>query len=62
MDELEPCPFCGSEAIFETYGEKLPNYGIAVRCGNVLKCGCRFEFWDTKTQAIKAWNRRAAHD
>lgn len=59
MKDLKPCPFCGSKAIFETHGEKLPNFGIAVRCSNILECGCRFEFFDTKEWAIKTWNRRA---
>ena len=58
MAELKPCPFCGSKevkVIEHKYYHSLNSYGV--------KCfGCKtesYQFFDTKNEAIEAWNRRA---
>ena len=55
MEELKPCPFCGSEARIVTN-----NAGsVRIKCTNIYKCGARQEWWGMEEDAIKAWNRRA---
>ena len=54
MEKLKPCPFCGGEAcILEICGYDMP---FEVFCG----CGGRVAYYETKEEAIDAWNRRAA--
>lgn len=55
MDNLKPCPFCGSPA--ELYGEE---YMVWCRCSNK---DCRCELitrFDEPEEAIEEWNRRAS--
>lgn len=59
MDKLKPCPFCGSEAIMETFAtvrERKPRY--RVKCSG---CWCETN-WDNFSQeeATETWNRRAS--
>lgn len=49
----KPCPFCGGKA---SAIEVLNCYAIAVRCDN---CHATSGNYDTKEEAITAWNRRA---
>lgn len=52
-NELKSCPFCGGENIdFFSQG------AIAwfVQCDD---CGATFPHFDSKAEAIEAWNRRA---
>ena len=59
MAELKPCPFCGGEAFAANF-EYATAEGYwkmwAVECP---KCGCQSGEFDTKGEAIEAWNRRA---
>ena len=55
MAELKPCPFCGGKAEISLY---LGNYGVACcECPGAV-INCRYQ---TKEEAIKAWNRRTSH-
>lgn len=53
-DELSPCPFCGGEAEFETYG----GTACAVTCRK-CRCGTPTVRLNDGEQAVEAWNRRA---
>ena len=55
--KLKPCPFCGAKAALVTGGEHL----VQVFCP---KCGAKLPacFGESKkSDAIKAWNRRASN-
>ncbi len=59
MDELKPCPFCGEEARLDISEEKSCETTYDIDCYGK---GCfrpinNFPF-ESKEQAIKAWNRR----
>lgn len=56
MPELKPCPFCGHDSGM-VYSD---SYGYAVKCTE-SKCDvCVLtRHFDTKKEAIEAWNRRA---
>lgn len=51
MEELKPCPFCGSEAKFT---EPYKNIYV-VSCPN---CGVGSAIFSNLGEAIEAWNRR----
>lgn len=61
-DRILPCPFCGGDAMWfshmrwdenrEAYREEY-----SVKCLEVW-CLARTSRWDTKEDAIAAWNRR----
>lgn len=67
--ELNPCPFCGGEAVMFHQSSKYTDYdGNYVHC---LECGCRTKLFeclgntgkthsDTKREAKLAWNKRFA--
>lgn len=50
MKKLKKCPFCGGEA--EIAGDKI-FWVICKECTAETKC------FDTREEAIEAWNRRA---
>jgi hypothetical protein len=62
VNKLLPCPFCGKAAEVEEY----EGAGHYVYCGNAedrTETGCPFQpeakkFYDTKEEAIAAWNSR----
>ena len=51
MTELRKCPFCGGEA--ETYSYYFNEWYIGC-----VECSCDLGVFDTKEEAIEAWNRR----
>ena len=54
MNELKPCPFCGSEAILRVDS----GYLFYIQCMN-LACTARDTRWfKSEEEAIKAWNSR----
>ena len=58
MSDLKPCPFCGDTYI-SIHSTKGGNY--IVGC-NTLKCiglYCEGKLFNSKEEAIEAWNRRA---
>ena len=58
MLDLKPCPFCGGEAVMQehVFVGYRSTYGIVC-----LDCCCETrQFYDSATDAIKAWNRRSS--
>ena len=58
MEGLKPCPFCGSNKVnvIEHKYYNLTN-SFGVKCFN-----CKtesYQFFDSRTEAAEAWNRRA---
>lgn len=60
MDKLKPCPFCGGEAAIRNLHDEW-----WVEC-DMTRGWCevipRTWSYDTKEEAIEAWNRRADND
>lgn len=57
MSDLKPCPFCGSEAVVN-YKQALGTW--IVECTNSY-CPASYMIgmdYDTKLEAVDAWNRR----
>lgn len=71
MDELKPCPFCGSNAKvwkLKHRSKQLANFCVAewqfdyeVICTN-NRCNARSVHTETEEAAIKAWNRRVTDE
>ena len=60
MEELKVCPFCGKKSQIYTYRIYDHKIKYAVRC-NTQNCnGHPWEpvWFDSKEEAVKAWNRR----
>ena len=58
MDELKPCPFCGSSAVLREeydYGYEGHNCSYHVECSF---CLVEFPRFSDINVAIEAWNRR----
>lgn len=65
MQELKPCPFCGSKQIdndvavqYDESDLSVARYFYSCVCG---ACGCRTTLFNQKQNAVDAWNRRTAH-
>lgn len=70
MDELKPCPFCGSTDIPVIYRKQVGipsgDDGCLVE-GGCTKCNVKMRFWALKKSwaresFYKAWNRRTDND
>ena len=59
-EKLKPCPFCGGEAIIKCHDKDYSDNWF-VYCAN-LDGNCEIHpytwFYETKEEAIGAWNRR----
>lgn len=56
---LAPCPFCGRDGTLDPYSE--PDGQYYVYCsGHKAGCRCDLGCFDSKSDAIVAWNRRAS--
>ena len=60
MEDNKTCPFCGGHdsEVYEHYGESagIQYGGYYPEC---TVCGCRLGYYETREEALKAWNRRA---
>ena len=58
MNEIMPCPFCGSDAEIKTWwgGFAERRYITTVAC---TRCRGNSGKWKQKPKAIEAWNKRA---
>ena len=56
MNELKPCPFCGSKAKLEVWFDEMDEL-FAIKC---QKCAAMSDSWDRprKENAITEWNTR----
>lgn len=59
MNELKPCPFCGSEKVFFTPDEEQPYENTEL--GFIWCHGCDFttDSYYSERIAAEKWNRRA---
>lgn len=57
MSDLKPCPFCGGEA--DCNNNAVMQGGKLKWATECLGCGVITDCFDTKQEAIEAWNRRA---
>lgn len=59
---LLPCPFCGCHGWLHAHGQVFTDQmtGYRVECEGA--CHAMTCYWHTETEAIAAWNRRAALD
>ena len=62
MSELKPCPFCGRNhgLLIESIHHRLDD--VTVFCdasGDKIGCGASCGYYNSKKEAIEAWNRRA---
>ena len=59
MAKNKTCPFCGSDSIevYTHYGESagIQYGGYYPEC---TVCGCRLGYYETREEALKAWNER----
>lgn len=55
-NNLKPCPFCGSEDVLYSGVEGLTRDICSVFCNH---CGVTTDFFETKSEAETAWNKRA---
>ena len=59
MDDLKPCPFCGSH-ILEV--DRFPHHDSTLWFITCYECPCQGVEHKEKEEAIKAWNTRIGED
>ena len=63
--ELKPCPFCGGEAVLESYKSRK-GYEANIQCNGGCLSLMRTITYDTEGEAIEAvvnaWNRRVDNE
>ena len=61
-EKLKPCPFCGGKAEVRT-DENEEYYVSCTKCFTLVGyCTDTWGEYETETEAIEAWNRRASDD
>lgn len=58
MNELKPCPFCGSTDIKVHGPYFIEDRYVMVKCND---CNCNTAIYKTVDQAVEAWNRRVGN-
>lgn len=59
--KLDPCPFCGSEAILEEIDSRGKT-DYYVRCSNTSECCIEQGYSFNLEEAVEAWNKRTYKD
>ena len=57
MEKLKPCPKCGNHILSFIIGIVTPKF--AVLCE---ECGEESNWYNTKSEAVEDWNRRAVDE
>lgn len=58
MNELKPCPFCGSVAVlYKNPKDTYKPYCVICQNGE-CSCNARIPYCDTEEDAVRQWNRR----
>lgn len=62
-EELKPCPFCGSDAIFDHYtvkGAKGKRWEICCGDPDCIAYSCQLACFKSEFAALAAWNTRSS--
>ncbi len=59
---LKDCPFCGDQGFLKSYPPRPGTAGERwyIECRSDFNCGASTMVKDSESQAIAAWNKRAA--
>ena len=57
MEELKPCPFCGTALVWEEWKTKLPRPSI-LRYWKHESVGCILDLLEVYPDEVVQWNRR----
>jgi hypothetical protein len=63
-DLLLPCPFCGAAPVVDPFHHDEPDGSTYIYCSgwnDSPDCKCDLGFFDTRPEAVAAWNRRPPH-
>ncbi len=61
-DIIKPCPCCGEQIPVHVHNVDRPFGSLRMVICDQFRAGCGTQsgLWNTKREAIRAWNRRAA--